>query len=249
MSRKKGSGLSLVPNHSPSVTSRTPRGTVDSHTITREDSSYDHDEWIVPAEDAAKESVPITFKVPPSFARAAQIILQDPNIPYETVQELCRHAFARHLAWLDETRLDRGLAPHLLAGIKSATTILYDVVIEKKSNNLIADTVAKCQALQLSGDIFRARTLAQRVYQQIRSSADSPERTSLLQVFMRSLGPLLFDGDPISTNGQDSPSPSPSTFNSQALMQSPRLPDTMDHTGHILSFDEEDGDLTGDIIH
>lgn len=91
-------------------------------------SNYNPDEFSVPSRDAQGQSAVVNFRVMPSQISAAERIIGSKEFPYPTLSHLFRHAFYRHLKWLEAIWSKDGNAPpkSLLRQVDVVMSILQD---------------------------------------------------------------------------------------------------------------------------
>lgn len=61
----------------------------------------DPTQFRIPASDAKGHSVRFFFRAQPGHSKALESIIQSKKFPYRTKGDMLRHAFVRHLRWLD----------------------------------------------------------------------------------------------------------------------------------------------------
>lgn len=60
-------------------------------------SQYNLEEWNIPAADRKGHSAKLSVRWPPVISRCLEIILASRNFPYQTVDDIVRHAVVRHV--------------------------------------------------------------------------------------------------------------------------------------------------------
>lgn len=78
-------------------------------------SHFDNDEWFTPAQDSKGHSTKVWFRLPPIIARELEVILASKCFPYQTTDDLIRHAVYRHIFLLHMERPN--MKRHLLTAI------------------------------------------------------------------------------------------------------------------------------------
>lgn len=85
-------------------------------------SGVDAAQFRVPASDAKGHSTRFFFRAQPGHGKALEAVIQSKQFPYRTKGDLLRHAFVRHLHWLDGV----GDIPSVTAEVDAIMEVMRD---------------------------------------------------------------------------------------------------------------------------
>jgi secreted Zn-dependent insulinase-like peptidase len=88
--------------------------------------SPDPKEFMIEASDLKGHNVRLSVRVPPGMAKQGDIVVQSKKFPYNSLSDLLRHAYRRHLMYLQT------LAP--VKSILHEIDIINDILLQEKFN-------------------------------------------------------------------------------------------------------------------
>lgn len=90
------------------------------------DNAPDPKEFLIEASDLRGHNVRLSFRAPPGMAKQGDIMVQSKKFPYNSLSDLLRHAYRRHLEYL------KNLAP--VKSILHEVDIINDILLQEKFN-------------------------------------------------------------------------------------------------------------------
>jgi len=115
------------------------------------------DRFYVPANDETGTSIRVAFRLSPQHHRQLQVIQQGGRFPYETMEDLLRHAVCRHLRYLTAVAPD--IEKHWLVAAMTIDELVKDDAMAHRVEETLQRFEDRIRAHEAAGDSVECERL------------------------------------------------------------------------------------------
>jgi hypothetical protein len=145
--------------------------------------------FVIPAQDQNHVSEPIHFRLPPYLKRYMKIIVMAGRFPYLDIEDLIRHAVARHISWLCSIR--ETIPQHIRPSLQQLSEMCADDELRTQVEQTFERAEERVKYHMARGDQGEVIRLLNLMRARIQGVHDSARMREFRERFEKVYGPYL----------------------------------------------------------